>query len=275
MHSLVSIKFYDERFKLQDKWKPKKNCCAIFILSCPSKKYTMRNLLIFGLFVILLVMVQSVHAQTADDIIDKYINALGGKEKLLSLNSIKMTGSLSIQGTDINLTVTKLNNVGARTDIEVMGTSNYQIVTATKGISFMPVQGMSSPTDMTEEQFKSSQTQLDIQSALLNYKDKGTTVELAGTEKIGDEDNYKLKVTFKNGIVTNYFIGSKNFRLNKTSGKRNVNGEDMDIETSFSNYKQNADGFWFSYTNNTMQGEINFDKIDTNIKVDASLFKEN
>lgn len=235
----------------------------------------MRNLLIFGLVIIPLVMVQSVHAQTADDIIDKYINALGGKEKLLSLNSVKMTGSLSIQGTDVSLTVTKLNNVGSRTDIEVMGTSNYQIVTATKGFSFMPVQGMSAPTDMTEEIFKSSQTQLDIQSALLNYKDKGSTVELAGTEKVGDEDNYKLKVTFKNGVVTTYFIGSKNYKLNKSSGMRSMNGAEMEVTTSFSNYKQNADGFWFAYTYLSMQGEINFDKIDTNVKVDESIFKEN
>ena len=233
----------------------------------------MRNLFIFGLFIIALVMVQSAQAQTADDIIDKYINALGGKAKLVTLNSVKMTGSLSVQGTDVAVTVTKLHNVGVRSDFEVMGTSNYQIIAVNKGVTFMPIQGMSSPTDMTEDQIKAGQTQLDVQSVLLDYKTKGTTVELAGTEKIGDEDNYKLKITFKNGVVTNYFIGSKNFRLNKSSAKRNVNGEDVEVETTFTNYKQNADGYWFSYTNGTMQGEINFDKIETNIKVEESLFK--
>lgn len=233
----------------------------------------MRNLFIFGLFIIALVMVQSAQAQTADDIIDKYINALGGKAKLVTLNSVKMTGSLNVQGTDVAVTITKLHNVGVRSDFEVMGTSNYQIIAVNKGVTFMPVQGMSSPTDMTEDQIKAGQTQLDVQSVLLDYKTKGTTVELAGTEKIGDEDNYKLKITFKNGVVTNYFIGSKNFRLNKSSGKRNVNGEDVEVETTFTNYKQNADGYWFAYTNGTMQGEINFDKIETNIKVEESIFK--
>lgn len=233
----------------------------------------MRNLFIFGLFIIALVMVQSAQAQTADDIIDKYINALGGKAKLVTLNSVKMTGSLNVQGTDVAVTITKLHNVGVRSDFEVMGTSNYQIIAVNKGVTFMPVQGMSSPTDMTEDQIKAGQTQLDVQSVLLDYKTKGTTVELAGTEKIGDEDNYKLKITFKNGVVTNYFIGSKNFRLNKSSGKRNVNGEDVEVETTYTNYKQNADGYWFAYTNGTMQGEINFDKIETNIKVEESIFK--
>ena len=235
----------------------------------------MRNLLIFGLFIIALVMVQFAHAQTADDVIDKYISALGGKEKLSTLNSARLQGNINIQGTDVSLTITKLNNVGIRTDIEVMGTSNYQIVTAAKGVSFMPVQGMSAPTDMTDDQFKPSQTQLDIQSPLLNYKDKGNAVELLGTEKIDGEDNYKLKVTFKNGVISNYFIGSKNSRLNKSTGKRMINGEEMEIETTFSNYKQNADGFWFAYTVVSTQGETNYDKIETNIKVDETIFKAN
>lgn len=233
----------------------------------------MRNLLIFGFFIIALIMVQFAQAQTADDVIDKYINALGGKEKLLSLNSVRMQGNINIQGTDVSLTITKLNNVGIRTDIEVMGTSNYQIVTAAKGVSFMPVQGMSAPTDMTDDQFKASQVQLDIQSPLLNYKDKGNKVELLGTEKIDGEDNYKLKITYKNGLVSLYFIGSKNNRINKTSGKRTINGEEMDVETTYSNYKQTPDGFWFAYTTSSMQGETNFDKIEANIKVDESIFK--
>ena len=195
----------------------------------------MKKLLAFAFFAVLLVTAQSTTAQTVDDIIAKHLTALGGKEKLLTLNTIKMVGSMSVQGADVTLTTTRQNIVGSRTDIEVMGTSNYQIVTAAKGTVFMPIQGMTEPQPMPAEQFKSSQAQLDIQSPFLNYKEKGNTVELDGTEKIGDEDNYKLKVTFKNGLVTTYFIGSKNNMVNKTKGKRIVNGETTDVETTSMN----------------------------------------
>ena len=48
----------------------------------------------------------------------------------------------------------------------------------------------------------------------------------------------------------------------------------MEIETTYSNYKQNADGFWFAYTvTSSVQGETNYDKIETNIAVDESIFK--
>lgn len=233
----------------------------------------MKNVIITGLLLLSSVFVQFTHAQTVDEIADKYIVALGGKEKLLALKSVKMEGNVNVQGYDVNITTTKLHMKGMRSDIVVAGMENYQIVTPEKGIVFMPVQGMSTPSDMPEDQLKSGQLQLDVQSALLNYKEKGTAIELLGAETLNGTDNYKLKLTFKNGIVSTYFIGKTDFRLNKTVSKRNINGEETDMETTFSNYKQNADGYWFAYTSNNIQGEMIYDKIQTNIAVDENIFK--
>ncbi len=233
----------------------------------------MKNLIIFGFFILSLVFVQFAQAQTVDEIVDKYIAALGGKEKLLALNSVKMDGNVNVQGYDVNIITTKLHMKGLRNDIVVAGVENYQIVTPEKGIIFMPVQGMSSPTDMPEDQLKASQLQLDVQSSLLNYKEKGTTVELLGSEMLNGVDNHKLKLTFKNGIVSNYFIGKNDYRLNKTSSKRNINGTETDMETTYTNYKQNAGGYWFAYNSTNMQGEMVYDKIETNVPVDENIFK--
>ena len=55
--------------------------------------------------------------------------------------------------------------------------------------------------------------------------------------------------------------------------KQSGNGKEMEIETSYGDYKQNADGYWFPYTVTTPQGSIYYDKITTNLAVDVSLFK--
>jgi hypothetical protein len=235
----------------------------------------MKNLIIFGMFIMGMVLVQFVQAQTqtVDEVINKHIEALGGKEKLLTLKSVRYTGNINIQGNDVSIVQTKLNLKGMRIDISVAGTENYQFVTPEKGVVFMPVQGMTEPSPMSEDQVKSGQNQLDVQGPFLNYKEKGTGVELLGTEKLNGEDNYKLKVTFRNGLVTTYFIGAKNYYINKTVAKRNINGEDTDMETTYANYKQNADGFWFAYSTTSMQGDMIYDKIETNIAVDENIFK--
>lgn len=223
--------------------------------------------------VILLVSVQFTQAQTADDIINKHIAALGGKEKLLTLNSVRMTGSFQVQGTDVNVVISRMHGVGSRADFAVMGTDNYQLVTPAKGWVFMPVQGQTAPEEMADDQAKAGQIQLDVQSPFLNYKEKGNTVEFAGKETTDGTECYKLKVTFKNGAKMDYYIDTKDSRIFKTSTRITVNGEEMDAATTYSNYKQNADGFWFPYTTNSTRGETNYDKIETNITLDEKLFK--
>lgn len=233
----------------------------------------MRNLIIFGLFVMAMIFVQFAQAQTVDEVLDKNIAAMGGREKLMSLKTVKMEGNMSVQGFDLAITSTKSHMIGVRLDFDVNGTSNYQIVNATKGSVFMPVQGMDAPQDMEPDQYKSTATQMDLQGTFCNYKEKGTTIELQGKETVDGSEAYKLKVTLKNGIVATYYIDTKTNRVIKTTATMNVGGQDMEVTTSYSDYKQNADGFWFAYTVVTQRGTITYDKITTNMPVDESIYK--
>ena len=216
----------------------------------------------------------NVFAQTADEIVAKNIEAMGGAAKLATLTSVKKTGNLSTQGMDIPMTFTIAHNKGFRLDIEIMGTSNYQIITPEKAFMFFPIQQMTEPKEMDAETLKGMQSALDIQGQLFNYKEKGTTVEYVATEKVDGADAYKLNVTNKAGKLTTIFIDTKTNRAIKTVTKgKGPDGTDMDVEASYSDYKQNADGFWFAYGTTSPQGPIVFDKIETNIKVDESIFK--
>ena len=213
----------------------------------------------------------TVSAQTADEIVAKNITAMGGADKLSSLKSVKMEGTMSVQGMDIPITMTKVHQKGMRMDLEIMGTSNYQLANDTKGWVFMPIQQMDAPQEMPAEQYNSIKSQLDVQGSLFNYKQKGYTVEYVGTEKAGAGDAYKLKMV-KNGETIFYFIDTKTNLLVKNSSTRTVEGQSMDIETTYSDYKKNADGFMFAYSSTIPQGSISYDKISTNIPVDEKIF---
>ncbi len=216
----------------------------------------------------------NVAAQTADEIIAKNVEAMGGVSKIASLKTVKKSGSLSMQGMDIPMVFTVSQMKGFRVDVEVMGTSNYQIVTPEKAFMFFPVQQMTEPKEMDAETVKGMQSALDIQGALVNYKEKGSSVEFAGNEKVDGADTYKLKVTSKSGKTAFYFIDVKSNRLTKTTAKAaGPDGVEMNVETTYSNYKQNADGYWFAYGTTTPQGPVVFDKIESNVAVDENIFK--
>lgn len=229
----------------------------------------MKNLFISAVFLTALAVGQCASAQTVDDIAKLNIEAMGGAEKIASLKTLKMEGTLNTQGVDVMIISTTAHLKGVRVDIEVMGTSNYQVANTTEGWVYMPVMGMSTAQKMDDDQFKAAQNQMDLTGTFLNYKEKGTTIELAGKES----DAYKLNVVYKNGIKKTIFIDVKTNRIIKSLGKTKVNGEDTETETTMSDYKQNADGYWFPYSVSTMQGTTLYDKISTNVTVDEGIFK--
>ena len=92
-----------------------------------------------GLFAVAAMMsIQSVKAQTADEVIDKYVTALGGKEKILSLKSVKKVGSLNVQGMDVGLTITRVQGVGSRNDISVPGMGEGFQLAGTRRFKIQP-----------------------------------------------------------------------------------------------------------------------------------------
>jgi hypothetical protein len=212
-------------------------------------------------------------AQTADEIIAKYIDSMGGAAKFTSLKTVKMSGNMTSNGADFPITMTKSHMVGSRIDFEVNETSNYQFVATTKASVFMPIYGMQEPKEAEADMFKLIAHQTDIQGGLFNYKEKGTKVEVLASEKIEGSEAYKLKLTFKLGAVVNYFIDKKTNRIVKTVAIGGGPGG-ADLETSFADYKKNADGYWFPYSMTTPNGPIKFDTIETNIKVDENIYKD-
>ena len=219
---------------------------------------------------------QSLKAQTVDEIISKYETAMGGKEKLLSLKTVKMTGNLSVQGIDVGVTNTVVNGVGSRNDISVPGMGEgFQVVNTTKGWNFMPFQGQTSPEEISASQLKLSQGMLDLQGVLLNYKEKGSTVELLGKENVDGAESYKLKLTDKDGKLYTIFIDAKTFYRVKAISKAPTPSGEKDVEVVYGDFRKTDDGFVFPYTQTNPKGVIMWSSIEVNKPVDEKIFTVN
>ncbi len=220
---------------------------------------------------------QFLHAQTVDEIINKHVAAMGGREKILTLSSAFMAGTFQATGDTalIAITSTKKHLIGSRIDIEANQTNNYQIITPQNGWIFTPVQGDKEPRLLNEDQFKVGQVQLDLQGPFINSDQKGYKIEMAGTEVIDGVMCNKLKVTASNTNVTVYYIDSKSNFIVRASTKMFQFGALEDVITTYGDYNKNEDGFWFAYTNITPRGKTHYNKIVTNVPVDVNIFKTN
>ena len=213
------------------------------------------------------------YAQTADEIVNKHVTAIGGLDAWKKVNSMVTTGTIKMQSAEIGVSQTILNGKGSRQDITAMGMSGYQIVTPVSGWNFMPFQGQKAPEPITADELKEAQDDLDVQGSLIDYKAKGHTVEYLGTDDVEGVNAYKLKLTLKNGKVQTIFIDPKNYYIIRVITKQKANGKEMEVTTNISNYQKLPEGIMVPWSIGLPFGEMIISKVEINKPVDENIFK--
>jgi hypothetical protein len=152
---------------------------------------------------------QGVFGQTADAIIAKYIDALGGKEKLLSIHSTYQEGVAVMQnGNEIETKTWKVQGQLYRQEIS-FGMGNIVIIVTPKaGWSSNPRTG-GTFKELTPEQLQAGQLEMDPVGPLVDYAAKGSKAELLGKDTINGVQCWLVDLTLSNGNDIKYSFDEK------------------------------------------------------------------
>lgn len=104
----------------------------------------------------------SINAQTAEDIIAKHIDAIGGKDKLASLTSVRMEGTAEVMGTEAPTVTTVLYGKGFRNESEFNGQKVVRVYTDKGGWAINPFAGGDEPQALPDEQYKAGEDQIYV-----------------------------------------------------------------------------------------------------------------
>lgn len=244
-----------------------------------------KNIVLLVVFILGIVFMQFAQAQSVDDIINKYIDTKGGKEKLNAIKSVYMKGSREMMGTEVLVKVTIVQGKLFRNDFEFGGTTGFTIVTPTQGWSFIPMRSQNSDP-IAAEKLKTMQTQLDIAGPLVDYLVKGNKAELQGKEiidaakdGIGGKEAHKIKMTLNTGKEIIFFIDAKTNLLiqSRQMSAAIGNNAPQEMITNYSDYKS-TDGIMFPHTIANPEGGLTggsttFDTIILNKTIDESQYK--
>ncbi|MBC7863691.1 MAG: hypothetical protein IAF38_12000 [Bacteroidia bacterium] len=230
--------------------------------------------------ILLFLFASTLSAQTVDEVIDKHIAALGGKEKLKSVKSVRMTLKGRAQGFEFPVEMVSKKNSGVKTVTTIQGMKMIQCYdeNTKSGWAVNPMMGDKKAQKMNEEQTKQAQEQGGkMESDLLDYKEKGHTAEYLGKEDLDGEEVYLIKLNKKDGSITYYYIDVITNLTIKEKTKQKLKDKEFEGESWFSNY-QTVDGITSpgtveSYNNGILGFEITMEKIEYNIEIDDAIFK--
>jgi outer membrane lipoprotein-sorting protein len=111
----------------------------------------------------------------------------------------------------------------------------------------------------------------------LNYKEHGTSAQLAGKESVGGRDAFVVVLDPTSGSETRNYIDAETFLPIKTVMKAEIPqlGQEVEQTTEFFDYKD-IDGvkipFRFTTSSAIQSLTITFTSVEHNVKVDDSLF---
>ena len=149
------------------------------------------------LTVLALLAFVNVQAQTADEIIAKYFENTGGRDKWNAIQGVKITAKVNNGGMELPLTMIQLKDGRQMNMFSFQGKEIKQGVydgTTLWSTNFQTMKAERSDAEATAN-FK-----IDIgefPDIFLHYKERGLKIELLGKETIDGTEAYKIKVTKK------------------------------------------------------------------------------
>jgi photosystem II stability/assembly factor-like uncharacterized protein len=217
-------------------------------------------------------------AQTAEEIVAKYVKTIGGMERIQAVKTLRRTGKYTGGGGfEADLLQENKRPAMVREEFIIQGMAGINAYDGKNGWKIDPFGGKKDPEPLGEDELKSIVEDADFDGPLINYQSKGNKIEFAGTEPVEGTDTYKLKVTMPDGEIRHYFMDTDYFVPIKIETKRVVRGAEREFETSLGDYKS-VNGWYvphaleFGRKGSANRQKFTYTKIEANVAIANSRF---
>lgn len=152
---------------------------------------------------------------TPEKVIDKYLEAIGGKDKAEEIKTAEIKQTADLQGQQLTIsTVHDLSAMRFQQEVRMMG-QVMQKITMENGKATMEGQGQS--MTMTDEQYEEAKMGMFIFPEL-HYEEMGYSLTLGGIQEVDGVQAYKMTIANPTGSeVVNYYQVDNGLKIRSES----------------------------------------------------------
>ncbi len=229
-----------------------------------------KNLIFLFLSVFFFSMIQS---QTVDEIINNNIKVKGGKEKLESIKTVTMTGKMVRMNLEMELKMSYKKPLMSRIEVNFSGKKIIYAYDGKTAWQISPFTGIEGPQILTGEQAdEAKETAEMFENPLIDYKKKGSKVELLGKDEVEGTEVFKVKLIKKDKKEIIYYIDTETFIDLKVEITRiRKDGKEIKSESYMGDYKK-VNGIMSAFSiKNKVNGVDTGNILITSIKYDEPI----
>jgi outer membrane lipoprotein-sorting protein len=235
----------------------------------------------FLLILVVALLGTTLWAQSADEIVSKYLAARGGIDKIRAVKSERVIGTITF-GSETNGPFVVERKRPLKMHMEIsFGEQKFIRVYDGKsaGWTYNPFVPSPSVESMPESELRNILDEADFDGPFVDYKSKGNRLEFVDKEEVLGKTAYKIKLTSKIGEISHFYFDASTGLLLKWEGDRNIAGKNVPWESFFHDFRE-VDGLKYPFliesdapgTDQTQK--ISADKIEVNVAIPDSRFEK-
>lgn len=143
---------------------------------------------------------------TAESLIEKNLDAKGGKDKLEAVDSARLTGTMNMGGMEAPFVLEWKDPDKTRLEITIQGMTLVQAYDGETAWTLNPLAGVVEPTAISGPEAESIKAQAAFDSPFVDYETRGFEIALVGREVLGASAVYHLTLTSANGQVQHAYL---------------------------------------------------------------------
>ena len=234
---------------------------------------------VLGVAIVSVCCAAPISAQTAEDLVARNIEAKGGVAKIKAIKSLRMTGRLQ-QG-DFQAIVGQEAKAPdlLRLTFTIQNMTQIQAYDGSSGWQISPFSGRKDPELLGEDDMRDLVEQADFYGPLVDYREKGNTIEYVGKTIVDGDDVYRLKVTLKNGDIFYYDLDPDTYLEIRIETQQFIRGSIRERVADVGSYKL-VNGVYYPFSietgpkrNPNARAKITFEKIEANVDIPDSDFR--
>jgi hypothetical protein len=219
-------------------------------------------------------------APTLDELVAKNVEAKGGAQAVHALQSLRRTGKMLVNEGKIQLAYSQVKKrpLEVRTEATLQGMTAVQAFDGKEGWKISPFQGRKDPERMSADDVKELLEDAEMDGPLVDWKEKGSTIEYVGREDVDGTDAYKIKVTRKNGDTNFVYLDPDHFLEIRILTQRVQQGALVETETDLGDYEKINGVFVPTSIESGGKGDsdkqkVIIDKTEGNVPVEGTTFE--